>query len=92
MLEHWAHFMRKPIVQLGAAVGVIDKLNAKPNVRQRDRADVEQIERLSGDEGEDFAVRLEAAQLRKDIGIEQPTRHKEISRTGIGDRAGVRSM
>jgi hypothetical protein len=27
MPEHWAHFMRKPIVQLGAAVGVIDKLN-----------------------------------------------------------------
>jgi hypothetical protein len=47
---------------------------------------------LSGDEGEDFAFGLEAAQLREDIGIEQPTRHKEISRTGMGERAGVRSM
>jgi len=37
---------------------------AKPNFRQCDRVDVEQIERLSGDEGEDFAVGLEAAQLR----------------------------
>ena len=34
ILEHWAHFMRKPIVQLGAAVGVIDPAAARARGRR----------------------------------------------------------
>src|SRR5580658_7534343 len=39
-----------------------------------------------------LAFGLGAAQLRKDVGVEKPTRHKTTSRTGIGARVGSISI
>jgi len=88
LLEHQPHLMRKPIIQLSPKVGVADEFNIKPDFGEGHRTHIEKFERLSGDEGEDFLFWPRAAQFREYIGIEQPTRHNETSRTGIGARFG----
>jgi hypothetical protein len=46
----------KPVAELGATTGVGDEFNAKSNFGEGYRADIEKLERLGGDECEDFAV------------------------------------
>jgi hypothetical protein len=84
--------VREPVVELGATVGVADEFDAEADFGNGRRADIEEIERLRGDEGEDFVFWLGTAQFRQDVGIEQPPRHKETSLTGIGARFGSMSM
>src|SRR5665213_3024656 len=50
------------------------------------------LQRLAGDEGEHLRFWPGTAQFAEDVGVEQPTRHKETSRTGIGVRLGSRSI
>ena len=64
------------------------QLDAEADFGKGDRADVEQLERLRPDEGDDLGLRPGAAQLGEDVGVEQPARHNETSRTGIGSRSG----
>ena len=61
LLEHGSYFVRKPVAELGATTGVGDEFNAKSNFGEGYRADMEKLERLGGDEGQDFAVRPGAA-------------------------------
>ena len=49
------------------------------NLSERDDADVEEAERLAGDELDDLGLRLRTAQLREDVGIEQPVGHTAIT-------------
>ena len=45
MVEHRAHLVREPVIQLGAAVGFVNKLNAEANLGKSYRADVKLIQR-----------------------------------------------
>jgi hypothetical protein len=65
--------------------------DAETDFGQRHGAHIKEIERLSGNEGEDFAFRLGTAQFRQDVDIEEPTRHQATSRTGMGSRRGSMS-
>ena len=76
LLEHRPHLVREPVIQFGATAGVGDKLDAEADFRERHRADIEQIERLRGDEGDHFGLGFRTAQLGQDIGVEQPARHR----------------
>ena len=69
LFEHRPHLVRKPIIQFGATGGAAGALDAKPDFGQRHRADVEKIERLRGDEGEDLRLWLGTAQFGQDVGI-----------------------
>ncbi len=61
LLEHRSYLVRKPVAELGSTPGVGDEFNAKSNFGEGYRADMEKLERLSGDECEDFAVWLGTA-------------------------------
>jgi hypothetical protein len=50
----WAHLVREPVVELGTPVGVADEFDPEADFGNGRRADIEEIERLRGDEGEDF--------------------------------------
>jgi len=72
MGEHRAHLVSEPVVQLGAAVGFIDKLDAEPDLGKSYRANVKLIKRATGDKAYDLGFRFWAAQFGQDIGIEKP--------------------
>src|SRR5579883_453886 len=92
LLERRPNFMRQPVVQLRALSRVGDELNAEPDFGKGDRADKEVIEWLSRDERHDFGLGSRATQLGENVGVEQPTRHRLTSRTGIRARLGSMSM
>ena len=56
LLKHRPHLVCEPIMQLGAAAGVGDELDAKPEFGEGYRADKEAIERLRPDEGDHFRL------------------------------------
>ncbi len=88
LFEHRPHLVREPIVQFGAAGCVADEFDAEADFGEGNRADVEQIERLRRDEGDDFGFRLGAAQFGENIRVEQPSRHRSTPRTGKRSRLG----
>src|SRR3984893_15569283 len=92
LLEHRPYLVREPIVEFGAATGIGEEVNAESNFSKAHRAHIKKFERLGGDECEDFVFWPGAAQFGQDIGVEQPTRHKETLRTGIGVRLGSISI
>jgi hypothetical protein len=92
LLEHRPHLVREPVVELGAAAGVRDELDAKANFGERNGAYIEMFEWMRSNEGGHFAFWLRAAQLGEDIRIEQPTRHRSTPRTGSRSRFGSMSM
>jgi hypothetical protein len=67
--------MGQPAVQFGAPAHVGDQLDPEADFGESDRADVEIVERLGSDECHDPALRPRAAQLRKHVRVEQPSRH-----------------
>jgi hypothetical protein len=46
LVEHGTDLVREPFVQLGAAVGFVDKLYAKSNLGKSDHADMKLLKRL----------------------------------------------
>jgi hypothetical protein len=55
LFEHRPHLVREPIVQFSAARGIIgNTLDTEADFRKGDRTDVEQVERLRRDKGEDL--------------------------------------
>src|SRR5271170_46320 len=92
LFEHRPHLVREPIIQLGAAAGVGDQLDSESDFSERYGAHIEQVERLAADEFQHLAFGVGAAQLRKDIRVEKPTRHKTTWRTGMGARFGSMSI
>ena len=88
LLEHRPYLVREPIIEFGAPLGIRDEFDAETDFGEGHRTHIEKIERLCGDEGEDFTFWLGAAQFREDVGVEQPAGHKETSRTGISVRPG----
>ena len=69
-VKHRPHLVRKPVVQLGAAVGFADKLNTKANFGKGYGADIELPKRTGGNEGHNARFRSRPSQLREDIRIE----------------------
>src|ERR1700722_5063749 len=92
LLEHWAHLVGEPIVEFGAARYVRQNLNAEPNLRQRNDADMERFKRLFGDEADYLGLGFRAPKLGQDVRVEQPSHHSDTSRTGIIPRLGAISM
>jgi hypothetical protein len=88
LIEHRPHLVGEPVVQFGAARGVGEAFDSKADLSETDRTDIEAIERLRCDEGDDVPIRLRAAQLGENIGVEEPSGHRLMSRTGIGARFG----
>ena len=94
VLEHRADAVGQPVVQFGAAHRVGDALDAVADLGQRDRADVQVVQRQRGDERDHAGVRARAAQLGQHVGVDQPAAaHSSTSRTGISmQRGGSMSM
>jgi len=79
-------------MEFGATAGIRDNLDAKSDFSEGHHAHMEVFERLGRNEREDFTLRPGTAEFREDIGIEKPTGHKDILRTGIGVRFGAISI
>jgi hypothetical protein len=58
LLKHWSDFVREPIVQVTADVGVGHEFNAEADFGEGNAANEQPIERLRSDEGDDLAFRL----------------------------------
>ena len=63
MVEHRADFVCEPVIQLGAAIGFVNKLNAEANLCKSYRADVKLIQRATGHKIYDSRLWLWAAQF-----------------------------
>src|SRR5262249_34616308 len=80
--------MGEPCVQLGPAGRIGHQFDAETDLGERDRADVEEIKWLVGDKCDDVAMWPPPAELREDVGVEQPGGHRSTSRAGIRNRSG----
>ena len=58
--------MRQPLAKLGAVRGIGDQFNAEADFGEGDDADEQQIERLGGNEGDNFEGSVWAAAVRKE--------------------------
>jgi len=92
LLEHRPHLVREPVVQFGAAGGIVEAFDAEADFGESHRTDIEQIERLRGNKGENFGLRPKATQFREYIRIEQPSRHRWRPRTGMRACSGSMSV
>ncbi len=92
MVEHRAHLVCEPVIQLGAAVWIVNKLDAKTYFSKGYGADVKLIKRASGDKIDDPRFRLRAAQFGQDIGIEKPRHQNVTPLTGERSLVGSRSI
>jgi hypothetical protein len=63
MVEHRAHLVREPVIQLGAAVGFVNKLDAEADLSKSYSADVKLIKRAPDDKVYDSRFRLWAAEF-----------------------------
>jgi len=63
MVEHRSYLVREPVIQLGAAVWFVNKLDAEADLGESYRADVKLIKRAPGDKIYDSRFRLWAAQF-----------------------------
>ena len=90
--EHRPNFVEQPIVQFGAPVEVCDALYSEPDFSKRDGAEIQKLQRLFFDEGNNFPLRSGPPQLRDDVGVEKPTRHRLTSRTRGRTRLGSISI
>ena len=88
MGEQRPDLMGEPCGQFGPAVRIDHQFDAETDLRERHRPDVEQIQRLFGDKCYDLARWPSLANLREDVGVEQPVGHRSTSRTGIRTRGG----
>ncbi len=64
LLKHGSDFVREPIVQLTADVGVRHEFNAEADFGEGNAANEQPIERLRSDEGDDLAFRLRPTEFR----------------------------
>lgn len=69
-------------MNLSTAARIFELLDSKPDFAERDFSGEKQFARLSSDELRDGSSRLRSAELRYDVGIEEPTPHRLTSRTG----------
>ena len=83
--------MRPASVECGAALAVRDQLNSEADLGKGHHTDVESGSGLSGDEADNLGIRLVAAQLGKDVSVEEPSPHSFTSRTGGVDFGGSKS-
>lgn len=88
-VEHRPYRRREPIVQSRLLVFIIDTIDPEPRLSQGHDADVKAVEVLRSHEGDDVSIRFGATELGQHIGIEQPFRHSDRSRTGKGPRSGA---
>ena len=58
MVEHRAHLVCEPVIQLGATVWFVNKLDAKTDLSKGYRADVKLIKRAPGDKIDDLGSGL----------------------------------
>src|SRR5579862_625890 len=76
-------------MNFSTAARIFELFDSKPDFAERDFGSEKQFARLSGDELRDCSGRFRFAELRYDVGIEQPTPHRLTSR--IGDLIVIRS-
>ena len=82
LFEHWPHFVRQPVIQIGSTRCVRQLFDAKAYFGERNNTDEEPFQRLRAYECRDFGFGLRSPKLGDDIGVEQPSCHRETSRTG----------
>jgi hypothetical protein len=90
--EHRPELTRQPIDQVRPTRPICEPLDAEAKLREGHHADVQRLERLSGDEGDNPLLRPRTAKLEQDIGVEQPAFPKSTSRTDLVTGSGSRSM
>jgi hypothetical protein len=78
--EHGPDLICEPIIEIGAAIGLTDQLNAEANLGEGYSADVKLIKRTTGNERHNLLLRLGPPQFRENIRIE-PTTPSEPSVT-----------
>ena len=61
---------------------VVEELDPEPDFGEGHDADIEKVQGLTGDELQNIAVGSRPPELRQDIRVEQPTRHRSTPRTG----------
>ena len=64
------------------AASIFELLDPKSDLSERDLGGEKQVARLSSDEFRDSSSRFRSAELRYDVGIEEPTPHRLTCRTG----------
>ena len=62
-VKHGTNLVGEPIVQLGAVIGFVNKLDAESNFGKSYRADMKVLKGTIGDEGHNSLVRLWPAQF-----------------------------
>src|ERR1700720_3107421 len=92
LFEHRPHLMQQPVIQRSSPADIGDQLNPESNLGQGDGADAQALQWSSRDEGNDLGLGPWTTQLRDDVRIKQPTRHRLTLRTGNRERLGSSSM
>jgi len=92
LIEHGSHSVQQPVIQLGAANRIVDRLDAVSDFSERDGADEQVLEPFASDEASHARIGARSTQLRNHIGIEQPAAHSLTARTGIAERCGSISI
>src|SRR6266571_3417616 len=68
-------------MNISTAARILELLDPKPDFGEHDFGGEKQLAGLSGDKLRDGSSRVRSAELRYDVGIEQPTPHRLTSRT-----------
>src|SRR6185369_6883959 len=71
----------QPKTKVGAAGGVAELFDTIAYFRQRDVSNEQRLAWLSSNETSDFGTGFGFAQFGNDVGVEQPSSHRSISRT-----------
>ena len=86
--EHRPNLVGQPFGQFSPPPGIGKQFDAEPYLGKCYDANMQALKRLSLDESDDFCLRSGTTKLRQHVRIEQPARHRWISRTGNRDRSG----
>jgi hypothetical protein len=83
LFEHWPYLVRQPVIQIGSTRCVRQQFDPEAYFGKRNNTDEEPFQGLRAYEFRNFGFGLRPPKLGDDIGVEQPSRHSETSRTGV---------
>ncbi len=82
LLEQWPYLVGQPVIQIGSTLRVRQQFDPEAYFGKRNNTDVELFQGLRAYEFRDFGFGPRPPKFGDDIGVEQPSRHSETSRSG----------